>query len=623
MKIKMAISLIMTLFMIVSTLTVVTADENILGDSVELNVKKEVFNGTAWVESYEAELDETLVFRITIIYDPSTETAEKATDLVVIDTLPDCLMYNFSTAINYGSEIEYYGQSWITGNKVYWNLTEDWGIELFNQSICDQDDQKYRKVEIFYKTEVIAYTDQSGEDNTVDVTGLEIDTQAPLVGDGLTTIVVEESLPGLSIQKKVYDQGTQDWEETTTVNVEDIVIFQIVVENTGSVNLNGIVVKDILPDFLCYIDSSVVPIYAGSDFIEWSISLEVGNYKVIELRAEAYEPGQGSNLASAEYDQLDVDDSADVIVETANLAPDAPTMDGPNSGLLGTKLFFTVNTTDPEGDDVFYYVTYSDANSGWIGPFPSGVEQSVNYTFLTTGEKIVKAVARDTYGHESGWGNELTVTISENLAPSVPDLSGDTEGYQMESLYFEVNSTDPEGDDVYYFVDFGDGNDSDWVGPVASGVPQTVMKAYEYAGEYLVRVKAKDAYDAESAFSDFMTVTILPQNPPNPPVVEGDEEGTENVEVTFTVNTTDPEGDQVSYYVDFGDGNNSGWLDLVDPGDKLLITYTYETPGEYKVKAKAKDAYGFESEYGEEHNITINEQPPVKDIKISIKKGKT
>jgi len=70
MKRKTGISLMLALLMVVSTCTVGTANLNTCGVEPLCecddfgDVIKEVYNGTAWVEEYTAEMDELVYFKI-------------------------------------------------------------------------------------------------------------------------------------------------------------------------------------------------------------------------------------------------------------------------------------------------------------------------------------------------------------------------------------------------------------------------------------------------------------------------------------------------------------------------------------------------------------------------------
>jgi hypothetical protein len=86
--------------------------------------------------------------------------------------------------------------------------------------------------------------------------------------------------------------------------------------------------------------------------------------------------------------------------------------------------------------------------------------------------------------------------------------------------------------------------------------------------------------------------------PPNPPTIQGSASGKKGHAYTYTFTTTDPEGDNVSYFIDWGDNTTSGWLGPYTSGDAMNQAHTWVTEGTYIIKAKAKDVYGKESTWG-------------------------
>ena len=66
-----------------------------------------------WVDYYEAEIDEIVTFKINITYRKTCPNGKNATDIIVLDTLPADLDYDDSAP---------YDESWINGNKIYWNF---------------------------------------------------------------------------------------------------------------------------------------------------------------------------------------------------------------------------------------------------------------------------------------------------------------------------------------------------------------------------------------------------------------------------------------------------------------------------------------------------------------------
>ncbi|MCK4332957.1 MAG: PKD domain-containing protein [Thermoplasmatales archaeon] len=68
---------------------------------------------------------------------------------------------------------------------------------------------------------------------------------------------------------------------------------------------------------------------------------------------------------------------------------------------------------------------------------------------------------------------------------------------------------------------------------------------------------------------------------------------------TYTTDTTDPDGDQVSYMWDWGDGTNSGWIGPYDSGATCEVSHSWTEPGDYEILAKARDIYGGTSDWSE------------------------
>ena len=91
----------------------------------------------------------------------------------------------------------------------------------------------------------------------------------------------------------------------------------------------------------------------------------------------------------------------------------------------------------------------------------------------------------------------------------------------------------------------------------------------------------------------------IDDNAPDIPVIDGLNSGLINIEYNFTVVTSDPDGDNISYYFNWGDGKKSGWTGFVPSGTMVNLSHSWEKSGTYTIKVKAKDDYGMESEWGE------------------------
>jgi hypothetical protein len=99
--------------------------------------------------------------------------------------------------------------------------------------------------------------------------------------------------------------------------------------------------------------------------------------------------------------------------------------------------------------------------------------------------------------------------LENNNPPSEPDRpSGSSSGKAGIQLTFNSLATDPEGDDIYYLFDWGDGTDSGYLGPYNSGETAQATHAWKKDGVFQVKVKALDMHGFESPWSEPFDVSI-------------------------------------------------------------------------------------------------------------------
>ncbi|MCK5636249.1 MAG: PKD domain-containing protein [Thermoplasmatales archaeon] len=100
---------------------------------------------------------------------------------------------------------------------------------------------------------------------------------------------------------------------------------------------------------------------------------------------------------------------------------------------------------------------------------------------------------------------EVIITNNEempNTAPDDPEVSGPSTGSPGIAYDYSFVTTDPDGDDVFYCVDWGDDTGEVCIGPFASGEAVIVSHTWSTKGTYTVKVKAKDAEDHESDWTE-------------------------------------------------------------------------------------------------------------------------
>jgi len=97
----------------------------------------------------------------------------------------------------------------------------------------------------------------------------------------------------------------------------------------------------------------------------------------------------------------------------------------------------------------------------------------------------------------------------ENKPPKKPAKpSGPTKGKPNKAYSYSSSTTDLDNDNIFYMFTWGDGTNSGWLGPYASGATVTASHTWTYQGDFEIKVKAKDIHDAESNWSDALGVSM-------------------------------------------------------------------------------------------------------------------
>jgi len=92
---------------------------------------------------------------------------------------------------------------------------------------------------------------------------------------------------------------------------------------------------------------------------------------------------------------------------------------------------------------------------------------------------------------------EDNVSVDTTMAyvrspPSTPDIDGPASGHFGEEYDYTFTAVDPENDDIWYYVDWGDDSSSGWLGPYSSGEAITLSHIWEEQDTYTLRCRAKD-----------------------------------------------------------------------------------------------------------------------------------
>ena len=157
---------------------------------------------------------------------------------------------------------------------------------------------------------------------------------------------------------------------------------------------------------------------------EWSMIYEKAGsesfYEALQTEDEEYIAG-GFTTSSGAGSQ---DAWLVKISAFENQRPNTPLRpSGPSSGKINQELTFTVSTTDPDGDQLFYLFDFGDGvTSFWYGPYDSGEECSASHIWFEKGNYQVKVKAQDCHGAESDWSDPLPITMPYTYKPPLLQL---------------------------------------------------------------------------------------------------------------------------------------------------------------------------------------------------------
>lgn len=208
-------------------------------------------------------------------------------------------------------------------------------------------------------------------------------------------------------------------------------------------------------------------------------------------------------------------------------------------------------STDPDGNLEGYIVERSDnGGSSWSQIYQGNATSTQNSVAYGTQSVMYRVKAYDSNGEQSGYRTSSQVEVINNTAPSAPpSISVPTEVKGGSTLQITWSaSSDAEGNVSGYVLE-RKVDEGEWTQVLKENVlsyTDTITKGW---GTVAYRVKAYDAYNAESAYTTSPTRTV---NNNTAPTITCDYENNQNLgtktsgfTVSYSVNDVD-EADSVT-----------------------------------------------------------------------------
>jgi hypothetical protein len=152
--------------------------------------------------------------------------------------------------------------------------------------------------------------------------------------------------------------------------------------------------------------------------------------------------------------------------------------------------------TDSNGDEEWSQ-TYGGVPSDW----GSDIQLTNDGGYIITGS---------TFSYGAGFLDAWLIKIAgENQPPESPTINGPNSGSSKKALNFIFNSVDPDGDDVRFHIDWGDGN-SESTSFVPSGTDKSAGHIWSETGTFVIIASAEDTFGNLGSSTTFSVV--IPRN---------------------------------------------------------------------------------------------------------------
>ncbi len=229
---------------------------------------------------------------------------------------------------------------------------------------------------------------------------------------------------------------------------------------------------------------------AAADRFGWRISLS-GDTALFGVR---WDGDNGGNSGSAYIFRKESENKPPIFA-------DPTPVNGSVNNLLSLTWYIPIN--DPDGDTFSWTIQCSnaqvnsdtDATNGTKSLPLLGLAYSITYTVWVN--------ATDSTGSGLYTRMWFIFTTRANQPPNPPIITGPDKGKVRTTYDYNFTAIDPDGDKLYYFIDWGDTTNSGWIGPFQSGDQITESHTWSKRATYTLKAKVKDIYDNESDWAQF------------------------------------------------------------------------------------------------------------------------
>jgi hypothetical protein len=265
------------------------------------------------------------------------------------------------------------------------------------------------------------------------------------------------------------------------------------------------------------------------------------------------------------------------------------------------------NDTDPKNRYWIMLNSWGDTPARPSGLFR--VAMDMNYNCSYTG-----------LGYAFYWMTlDMSYDAGQNSPPQTPaPVQGLTQGYVGKILSFTAAAKDPEGDQLFFTFDWGDGTTTKTL--LSASSTGKANHIWKDKGVYKVKAMATDSSGVSSGWSEPFAVSISGSStvnspPKKPSTPAGIYSGLAGISYAFTAYAADPNRDPISYAFDWGDGQTTT-TDFRTSGLSARASHAWPLAGAYSVRVQATDGSGAQSPWSAAKTVTIKKAAGQRASKI-------
>ncbi len=274
-----------------------------------------------------------------------------------------------------------------------------------------------------------------------------------------------------------------------------------------------------------------------------------------------------------------------------------------------------------EGDtyDLAQGIAYAADNGAdvismsWSGPYSYVIDYAVNYSY---DQGVVLVAAAGNYAssdkrYPAALPKVIGVAATNNKDRKIPD-SNYGPWIDVAAPGWQVYTTTLNNDYTYFgYTSCATPHVAGLAGLILSKTP-----SYSPAKVMSIIRNNTDPYESSyyigtgriNAYKALIEYNTPPDKPDKP---SGETQVKIKVQYSYSTSATDPQDNQLYYLWDWGDGNISGWIGLIDSGKTVTAKHTWSEKGDYEIKVKAKDVYDCESEWSDPLKISIQKNKAI------------